>query len=224
VTGSVKFHVKQEAQRTSITPLSPEEFRDLTGVPRACLSRLELFVAMLIQWQRRINLVSTASLADIWRRHVLDSAQLHGLLPAATRTLIDLGSGAGFPGLVLAIMGGPTVHLVESNGRKCAFLDAVNRATQAGAVIHHARVADLEALTADVVTARAFAPLPRLIKAARPLLAGDAMCLFLKGSKVDEELTESEKTWNMRTTRYDSSTDPSGTILKLEGISRHHDL
>ena len=223
MSGRAAFHVKQGARRRPLAPLSPREFRDLSGVAEACLSRFETYVAMLIQWQRRVNLVSTASLADVWRRHLLDSAQLHGLLPAAARTVIDLGSGAGFPGLVLAIMGGPTVHLVESNDRKCAFLDAVNRATEAGAVIHNTRVADLEPLTADVVTARAFAPLPRLLEAARPLLAEGATCLFLKGRKVNEELTESAKTWIMRTTRFDSSSDPSGTILKLEGISRHHD-
>ena len=178
---------------------------------------------MLVQWQRRVNLVSTASLADVWRRHILDSAQLHALLPATARTVVDLGSGAGFPGLILAIMGGPTVHLVESNRRKCMFLGEVNRATEAGAIIHNARVADLEPLAADVVTARAFAPLPRLLGAAQPHLAEDGMCLILKGRKVNEELTESAKTWIMQTTRYDSSSNPSGTILKLEGISRHHD-
>ena len=217
------FHVKQEAPRSSTAALSPEKFRELAGVTEACLARLETYAAMLVQWQHHVNLVSTASLADIWRRHFLDSAQLHGLMPVAARTVVDLGSGAGFPGLVLAIMGGPTVHLVESNGRKCAFLGEVNRATDAGAVIHNTRVADLEPLTSDVVTARAFAPLPRLLGAAQPLLAEDGMCLILKGRKVNEELTESAKTWIMRTTRFDSSSSPSGTILKLEGISRHHD-
>ena len=220
MSGAAAFHVKQVAHRA---PLSPEEFSRLTGVSAACLLRLETLVAMLVEWQRRVNLVSTASLADVWRRHLLDSAQLHGLLPTTAGTVVDLGSGAGFPGLVLAIMGGPTVHLVESNGRKCAFLDAVNRATEAGAVIHNARLANLEPLTADVVTARAFAPLPRLLEAAQPLLAEGGQCLFLKGRKVNEELTESARTWMMRTTRFHSSSDPSGTILKVEEISRYHD-
>jgi 16S rRNA (guanine527-N7)-methyltransferase len=223
LSGPAAFHVKQITRCPPIAPLSPEEFRGLTAVTKACLSRLETYVDMLIQWQRRVNLVSTASLSDVWRRHFLDSAQLHDLLPAAAKTVIDLGSGAGFPGLVLAIMGGPTVHLVESNGRKCAFLEAANRATEAGAVIHNARVSELEPIVADVVTARAFAPLPRLLEAAQPLLAEGGSCLILKGRKVNEELTESAKTWIMKTTRFNSSSDPSGTILKLEEISRHHD-
>ena len=194
----------------------------MTGLPPDVLARLTVHVEMLRRWRRRVNLVASASLADVWRRHVLDSVQLQPLLPRRAGTLIDLGSGAGFPGLVLAILGGPRVHLVESNARKCAFLRAANRATEAGAVVHKARAENLRGFTADVVTARALAPLDRLLDYAVPLLEEGGRCLFLKGRKADQELTDSRKRWTMRVTRIESASDPSGVILKLEDVSRRH--
>ena len=103
-------------------PLTAEDFRRLTGVSRETLARLERHAALLTKWQKRINLVGRESLRDLWRRHMLDSAQLVPLLPERTRSVADIGSGAGFPGLVLAIMGVPEVHLIEADARKCAFL------------------------------------------------------------------------------------------------------
>ena len=203
-------------------PLTPRALSEDHGIAPDAVARLEVFVELLIRWQRRVNLVSRASLADPWRRHVLDSAQLHAHVPPGVRTLVDLGSGAGFPGLVLAIMGGPRVHLVESNQRKCAFLGEANRLTAAGAVIHNARIESLGALGADVVTARACARLDRLLALARPLLGRRGRCLFLKGRNVDEELTESRKNWTMTVKRIASVSHPSGAILIVEDISRHH--
>jgi 16S rRNA (guanine527-N7)-methyltransferase len=203
-------------------PLTPAEFRRITGVSDEALARLRDYVALLAHWQRRINLVSRRSLADVWRRHVLDSAQVHGLLPSAARTVVDLGSGAGFPGLVIAILGGPTVHLVESNARKCAFLRVAIRATGADARVHHGRVEDLEPWPADVVTARGLAPLPGLLDLAEGFLAADSQCLFLKGAGVKQELTDSLETWNMEVEPIRSLSDPSGTILRLKEIARRH--
>ena len=134
-------------------PLTSWALSDVHGFAPDAVERLEVFVDLLLRWQQRINLVSRASLADPWRRHVLDSAQLHAHIPPAARTLVDLGSGAGFPGLVLAILGGPQVHLVESNQRKCAFLGEANRLTEAGAVIRNVRIESLAGLAAAVVTA-----------------------------------------------------------------------
>ena len=142
-------------------PLTQAAFQAASGVSDSVLAGLVTYATLLEKWQRRINLVGRGSLADVWRRHMLDSTQLHGLLPPAARTIVDMGSGAGFPGMVLAIMGGVRVHLVESNRRKCAFLEAVNRATNAAAVIHNARAETLaktgSTVVADVVTARACA-------------------------------------------------------------------
>ena len=171
--------------------------------------------------------------ADIWRRHVLDSAQLFPLLPDSSRgklVVVDLGSGAGFPGLVLAIMASgagraAAFHLVESDQRKAAFLAEVARQTgvAAGLRIHATRIERLvpgAIPPADVVTARALAPLDKLLGLAAPLLAPDGCCLFLKGAGVEGELTAAAKTWKMRATRHASRSDPSGTVLKIEGLAR----
>ncbi len=203
-------------------PLTPRALSESHGVAPDAVARLEVLVALVVRWQRRFNLVGRASLADPWRRHVLDSAQLHPLIPSAARTLVDVGSGAGFPGLVLAILGGPQVHLVESNQRKCAFLGEANRLTEAGAVIHNARIESLDGLAADVVTARACARLDLLLALARPVLGRHGRCLFLKGRTVDEELTESRKKWTMKVNRVTSVSDPSGAILIVEDIVGRH--
>ncbi len=203
-------------------PLSPEAFQALTGVSDDTLARLAAHVELLGKWQRRINLVGRGTLADVWRRHVLDSAQLLALLRADTGVVLDLGSGAGFPGLVLAIMGTAPVQLVDRNGRKCAFLREVVRVTEAPATVHDCRIEDMEPFAADVVTARAFAPLDKLVACAWPFVAGGGRCLFLKGRTVQRELTDSEKKWMMSVTRIDSISDPSGVILKLEDISPRH--
>lgn len=216
------FHVKQSSL-TPRAPLTPSGFQDLTGVADDTLERLEVYVDLLRRWGERINLVGRASLNDPWRRHVLDSAQLHPLLPDDGKAVLDLGSGAGLPGLVLAIMGAPRVQLVESNGRKCAFLSRVMRETGAGAGVHDCRVEDLAPFPAGVVTARALAPLPKLLGLAWPFVREGGLCLFLKGRKADKELTESAKIWKMDVSRSISLSDPSGVILKVENLSRRHD-
>jgi len=204
-------------------PLKPQEFQEICGVPADTLERLQVLAGLLEKWQAKVNLVSQDSLADLWRRHILDSAQVFRLLPPAARTVADIGSGAGFPGLVLAIMGrgGPArFHLVESNQRKCAFLGEVNRLTQSGAEIHHGRVEKLPRLNADVITARALAPLTKLLEYANLHLAEGGQCIFLKGKQWREELTEVRKSWIMKESNVSSISDSSGMVLKLEGLSR----
>jgi 16S rRNA (guanine527-N7)-methyltransferase len=139
--------------------MTPAEFAAETGVSRETLARLEAYAALLLAWNRRVNLVGRGTEEDLWRRHMLDSAQLHPLIPAGARTLVDLGSGAGFPGLVLAILGGPHVHLVESDQRKAVFLREAARVTGAAAMVHAIRIEAAPPLAADIVTARALAPL-----------------------------------------------------------------
>ena len=202
--------------------LSPRGFQDLTGVADGTLEKLEVYVDLLRRWGDRINLVGRASLDDPWRRHVLDSAQLHPLLPADGGAVVDLGSGAGLPGLVLAIMDADRVHLVESTGRKCAFLARALRETGAQARVHDCRVEDLAPFPAGVVTARACAPLPKLLGLAWPFTREDGLCLFLKGRKADKELTESAKNWTMDVSKSTSLSDPSGVILKVENLSLRH--
>jgi 16S rRNA (guanine527-N7)-methyltransferase len=199
--------------------LTSGDVRHLTGVSRETESQLQVYVALLERWQRTINLVAEPSLRDVWRRHILDSAQLRSLIPGHARSVIDLGSGAGFPGLVLALLGVPGVLLVESDARKCAFLHEAARATGAEVEIHHGRAETLKlAESADIVTARALAPLPDLLELAAPLVGSQTICLFLKGRTVDRELTASQKTGNMRIARFPSVTDPEGVILRLTEV------
>lgn len=183
-------------------------------------ARLERFAALLRRWNRTINLIARDSEADLWRRHVLDSAQLAALLPTPPATLIDVGSGAGFPGLVLALTTGWAVHLVESDQRKAAFLREAVRETGATAQVHAARIEALRLPPAGVVTARALAALPDLLAMAVPLLAPGGICLFPKGQAVDDELTAAAAGWHMRVERFASLTSAGACILRLGEIRR----
>lgn len=204
-------------------PLTAAEFAALCPVSRETLDRLQLYLDLLQQWQRTINLVGGATLRDAWRRHILDSAQLIRHLPAGAAPLVDLGSGAGLPGLVLAVMGAKDVHLIESDQRKVAFLRAAARATGISVAVHQARIETVRELKAAVLTARALAPLDRLLGLAEPLLTADTVCLLLKGQSFQEELTRASKTWTMRVQPSASLSDRSGVVLKLWGIGRASD-
>lgn len=210
------------------TPLmTPEAFQKATGVSRETLSRLERYADLLIRWTRAINLVSRDTLHDLWRRHMLDSAQLLPHLPGIAedrrRVILDLGSGAGFPGMVLSVLGAGDVHLVESDQRKVLFLREVAREVGSDAHIHGLRVDQLPRFSVDAVTARAFAPLDKLLNEASAFLdpaeaangAAPARGLFLKGRRVEEELTAAHKAWKMNVKKVPSRSDPSGTILLI---------
>ena len=201
-------------------PLGIGGFAKLTDVSRETLDRLAKYVELLASWNRRINLVGRDTIGDVWRRHILDSAQLLTLIPREARRLVDLGSGAGLPGLVLAIMGVPEVHLIESDGRKAAFLREAVRVTAAPATIHARRLDRVQPFIADIVTARALAPLAELLEISERFHGKRTICLFPKGRMVEEELTEAAKAWHMRIDRQPSLTDPSGCILRLEAIAR----
>jgi 16S rRNA (guanine527-N7)-methyltransferase len=204
-----------------VAALTPAEFAQLVPVSRETLARLEAFAALLVDWNQRLNLVGHSTLEDLWRRHILDSAQLRALIPSTTRSLVDLGTGAGFPGVVLAIMGGPAaIHLVESDQRKCVFLREALRLTGAAAKVHAARVEAVPEFPADIVTARALAPLPRLLDFAERFLGPDTVCLFLKGRSAAEELTLARKDWTMSADLLPSRSDPTGAILRLSQIRR----
>jgi 16S rRNA (guanine527-N7)-methyltransferase len=204
-------------------PLGAAGFTEIFPVSRETLARLAAFVALLERWSVRINLVGRDTLADPWRRHILDSAQLRPLIPENAATLVDLGSGAGFPGLVLAILDAPNlecVELVEADSRKCAFLREAARVTGARVAIRQARIETPPHRPFDVVTARALAPLDRLLALARPFIAADGLCLFLKGAQVGEELTLAGKDWTMTSTSTASRSDPRGVVLQLRQVVR----
>ena len=151
---------------------------------------------------------------------MLDSAQLFPLIPAGIRTLLDMGSGAGFPGLVLAIMGVPQVHLVESDQRKCAFLREAARITQAPATIHAKRIEDLAAFPVDVLTARALAPVAELLDWSARFISEKTTCIFPKGQNVEVELTDAHKRWRITVNQRPSRTDSRGTILCINEVRR----
>ncbi len=211
-------------------PLSPEIFSESGIVSRETLARLELYAALLVKWQRAINLVGRESLPDLWRRHMLDSAQLAEHIPSARPdgqplTLVDLGSGAGFPGLVLAIMASDAgrqwhVHIVESDARKCAFLATVARETKTDVKIHTARIEKLTPFAADLVTARALASLESLLDYAEAFMMPESHCLFLKGATAADELTAAAKSWKMTVEQLPSQSGPAGNLLHIRDISR----
>jgi len=178
-----------------------------------------MFVALLRRWNRRINLISRADEPDVWPRHVLDSLQLLPLIGQAERA-VDLGSGAGFPGLVLAVASGIPFDLVEADQRKAAFLREAARATQAPAEIHARRIEEADIRAAPLVTARALAPIPKLLALALPLLAPGGACLFPKGAGSDFELTVASAEWQMKVERFPSRTAPNSTILRISEIAR----
>ncbi len=198
----------------------------LVDVSRETWNRLELYVELLIRWQRAVNLVAPATLSRTWTRHVADSLQLLPLAKGARRW-VDLGAGAGFPGLPVAIAladrPGAEVHLVESDQRKAAFLREAARATAAPVTIHARRAEDMAGDWPDgveIVTARALAPLPRLLELAHPLLKTGARGIFPKGQDVDAELTEAAKSWIIDHEFTPSVTDPRGRIIMVNGIER----
>lgn len=199
--------------------MTPAQFQIRFGVSRETLDRLEVYAAHLRKWNAAINLVSKATLDDLWTRHLADSAQIYGLVPANTQVLVDLGSGAGFPGLVLAILGVPAVHLVESDVRKAAFLREVARVTGAPVTVHPVRIEVADTPPADIVSARALADLSLLLPWAHGLLKPGGTCLFPKGRTVEDELTAVKDSWNMRVERFPSQTDPAGTILRISDLS-----
>ena len=164
--------------------------------------------------------MAASTLADPWRRHFLDSAQLFPHLPPGARSLIDLGSGAGFPGLVLAIMGMPGVELIESDARKCAFLREAARVAAVTVEIRNARIDSLPPHLVDFVTARGCAPLDRLLPWAERFVGPRTVCLFPKGEQAGQELAAAKKAWEFDVTRHDSRTDPRGVVLCLTRVKR----
>ena len=200
----------------------------LTPVSRETEARLDRFVELLLQWQAKTNLVAPSTLPHLWTRHIADSLQLLTLAPSA-KVWVDLGSGGGFPGVVLACAladtSGAVVHLVERNARKAAFLREALRVAGARGVVHGKRIEDIVDSPAgpiDCVTARALAPLHELVGFAEPLVRRGAKAFFLKGQDVGAELTEATKYWNIEPILHSSLTGGQGWIVELDSIARRN--
>jgi 16S rRNA (guanine527-N7)-methyltransferase len=200
----------------------------LTPVSRETEMRLDRYVELLHEWQAKTNLVAPSTLPHLWTRHISDSLQLLALAPTA-KSWIDFGSGGGFPGVVLACAladtSGATVHLVERNAKKSAFLREALRVTGSPGMVHLSDIQDIVDRVAgpiDCVTARALAPLNQLIGFAEPLITKGAKALFLKGQDVESELTEATRYWKMKPNLHSSRTGGQGWIVELDHIERRN--
>lgn len=187
-------------------------------VSRETLEKFKIYHQLLLKWQKTINLVSDTTVSDAWQRHFLDSMQLFPHIGTVKGSVVDMGSGAGFPGLVLAIMGVPEVTLIESDKRKCAFLREVARETKTAVEVKAERLENIEIQNAGLVVARALAPLEELLAHAVRFLSVDGKCLFLKGKKWDEELSTAGKRYSFTVNSYESKTDNLGKILEIKNI------
>jgi 16S rRNA (guanine527-N7)-methyltransferase len=200
----------------------------LTPVSRETEVRLDRYVEVLLVWQAKTNLVAPSTLPNLWTRHISDSLQLLDIAPSA-KIWVDLGSGGGFPGVVLACAlaetQGAMVHMVERNAKKAAFLREALRVTNSPGAVHLADIGDsVDRISGpiDCVTARAVAPLHQLIGFAEPLVKRGAKALFLKGQDIDAELTEATKYWNMKPHLHSSRTGGHGCIVELDRIERRN--
>jgi 16S rRNA (guanine527-N7)-methyltransferase len=214
--------------RTSINPADKAAALALTPVSRETEARLDRYVELLLEWQAKTNLVAPSTLPHLWTRHISDSLQLLNLAPSV-RTWIDLGSGGGFPGVVLACAlaetSGARIHLVERIAKKAAFLREAIRVTGAPGTVHPADIGDIVdrfAGSVDCVTARALAPLHQLIGFAEPLVRRGAKALFLKGQDVEAELTEATKYWKIEPKLHPSRTGGHGWIVELDRIEHQN--
>jgi len=201
-----------------------EDFARDTDVSRETLADYQAWHALLLKWNRKINLVSPTALDDFWRRHALDSWQIWPQIPETALDFLDLGSGAGFPGLAMAIgckaRGQGHVTLVESAGKKTTFLRTVIRELDLPATATSERAETIEPTSYDIITARAFAPLPRLFSYAQPFWGETTIGLFLKGEAAQEELTESSKEWRYNVETIPSQSDSTGCLLKITELRR----
>ncbi|MGY3441590.1 MULTISPECIES: 16S rRNA (guanine(527)-N(7))-methyltransferase RsmG [unclassified Bradyrhizobium] len=215
----------QSAELT-VSPKDKAAALSLTPVSRETEARLDRYVALLLEWQAKTNLVAPSTLPNLWTRHISDSLQLLSLAPAA-KSWVDLGSGGGFPGVVLACTlaetPGASIHLVERIAKKAAFLREAIRVTASPGTVHLADIGDTVDRIAgpiDCVTARALAPLHQLIGFAEPWVKKGAKALFLKGQDVEAELTEATKYWNIEPKLHSSRTGGQGWIVELGSIER----
>ena len=213
-----------KATTSPILPTDKAAALALTPVSRETEARLDRYVDLLVEWTAKTNLIAPSTLPNLWTRHISDSLQLLSLAPSA-KTWVDLGSGGGFPGVVLACAlaetPGANIQLIERNAKKAAFLREAIRVTGSTAAVHLADIGDSVDRIAgpiDCITARALAPLHQLIGFAEPVVRKGAKALFLKGQDVEAELTEATKYWNITPRLHPSRTSGNGWIVELDAI------
>lgn len=224
--GPILYGSSMTSPFPDLKPESPGRSIERAGIPVSDeqKAKLDLYLALLIRWQKAINLVSNKTLEDAGNRHFLDSAQIVPHIPEDGRAMVDLGSGAGFPGLVLAILRpGMEVHLIESDQKKCAFLETVSRETGTPVIVHCARIDSLAgSFPVDLVTARALAPLRTLLDHITPWIETSPriQAVFLKGSDIQSEIQAAQGDWAFEAQTHKSLTDSQASLLCLQKI-RH---
>ena len=200
------------------------DFQTQFNVSRETIERLETYVELLERWNPKINIVAKSTISDVWARHIVDSAQVSFIPKQRVDHWVDLGSGGGFPGLVVAILKAESesakVTLVESDNRKSAFLRAVARETGVNVSVISERIEKTEPLNADILSARALAPLPMLLGFCERHLQRDGIAVFSKGSNFRQELEDAQKQWMFSVVETPSLTDKSSVILKIGDIQR----
>lgn len=193
-----------------------ESIARFLNVSRETQEKLSIYVALLVKWQAHINLVSSKTLPQIWHRHILDSAQLLRYLPSKPSIIMDMGSGAGLPGVILAILTDHEIHLVESDSRKVSFMRTALRETGTNAILHEQRMESLPAIQPDIITARALAPLAQLISLSERQHHDQLHYLFLKGREVKQELTALPSYPKLESELFPSLTDSESSIVRLK--------
>lgn len=200
--------------------ITPEMFQNEINVSRETLEKLKIYADLLIKWQQKINLVSSKTLPVLWHRHIYDSAQLFSIIENKDSPILDIGSGAGFPSLVLAIMGQKNIHLVESDTRKCAFMREVIRKTGVNVTIHNERIESLEPFDVKYIIARALATIEKIFNFTEPFISNETIFLLQKGENFKEEILNVKKRWTMRIETIKSLSNEDSVILKLQEVQK----
>jgi 16S rRNA (guanine527-N7)-methyltransferase len=204
--------------------MTPEEFARLAPIHPESLNDYRTWERLLRKWNKSINLVAPSTLGDFWNRHALDSAQILPFIQTEADTIVDFGSGGGFPAMAIAFeakqtRSGQTVHLIESVGKKANFLKTVSRETQVNAVIHAERIEDIEPLEADIITCRAFAPMERLLPLAFRHLKPSGKLVLLKGETISDEL-DAVGDWSFSFEKHPSQSTEGGVIVVVDNLQR----
>ncbi len=191
------------------------------NVSRETFDRLSVYCELLLKWQSKINLISNDTIGNIWQRHILDSLQVVKYIPPNFRNIIDIGSGAGFPGMALAIYGIRNIHLIESDGKKTSFLKEAARITKTEITVYNDRAENAVIDNCDIILSRATSNLNQLLNLAYKNVSRETICLFHKGKNYSNELEEAKKYWSFDQEIFPSISDSGGVILKLSHIKRH---
>lgn len=203
--------------------MTPEQFLSATSLHADSLNDFKTWEALLRKWNRRINLVASGTVDDFWSRHALDSAQILPHIPENAKTIVDFGSGAGFPAIALAIHGkhaklGWQIHAIESAGKKASFLKSVSRETSTAMSVLSKRIENIDPINADIITARAFAPLIRIFPLAVFHMKQSGRLVLLKGESLSEEMYDVQENWSFDYETYPSSTSPTGQIIIITNL------